>query len=134
MTDLISILPSIAGYHHQTYKLLLLLTKVRFSKSTTSDFYSTLNKNVEDYFIHNKLSKKGNGVMAFKVVFYPAVLIATYLLLILSNAALPVQFVLWIIIGFFTALVGLNISHDAVHGSLSANKSVNKVLGYTFNI
>lgn len=35
---------------------------------------------------------------------------------------------------FFTAFIGLNISHDAVHGSLSANKSVNKVLGFTFNI
>src|SRR6478735_8397538 len=134
MTDLISILPSIAGYHHQTYKLLLLLTKVRFSKSTTSDFYSTLNKNVENYFISNKLSKKGNGIMAFKVVFYLAVLIATYLLLILSHSALPFQFVLWLILGFFTAFVGLNISHDAVHDSLSANKSLNQILGYTFNI
>ncbi|MEP6465839.1 MAG: acyl-CoA desaturase, partial [Parafilimonas sp.] len=27
-----------------------------------------------------------------------------------------------------------NISHDAVHGSLSSNKSVNKVLGYSFNV
>ncbi len=71
--------------------------------------------------------------MFLKVIFYPSVLIAAYIL-ILSTASLSFQFLLWIVLGFFIAFIGLNISHDAVHGSLSANKTVNNILGYTFNI
>ncbi len=108
--------------------------KIKFSKTRESDFYTTLNKKVDDYFIVNNLSKKGNWVMMFKVIFYPAVFIASYLLLVVADLSVPVQFLLWIILGFFTAFIGLNISHDAVHGSLSANKTVNKILGYTFNV
>lgn len=72
--------------------------------------------------------------MTFKVIFYPAVFIASYLILVLSNIAVPFQFVLWAILGLFTAFIGLNISHDAVHGSLSKSKTINKILGYSFNL
>ena len=108
--------------------------KVKFSKTKELDFYTALNKKVDDYFTSNNLSKKGNGVMTFKAIFYPTVFITAYLLLILSDSAVSVQFLLWIILGFFIAFIGLNISHDAVHGSLSAHKSVNKILGYSFNV
>ncbi len=109
-------------------------TKVKFSKTKESDFYATLNKKVDYYFSSNNLSKKGNALMGFKLLFYPAVFIGSYLLLLFSGTAVAIQFLLWIILGFFTAFIGLNISHDAVHGSLSANKTVNTILGYTFNI
>lgn len=108
--------------------------KIRFSKANGLDFYSTLNKKVENYFVYNRLSKKGNGDMLLKVLFYPTVLITAYLFLISAGNVLPVQYLLWIVIGFFTAFIGLNISHDAVHGALSENKMVNKILGYSFNI
>ena len=72
--------------------------------------------------------------MVGKLLFYPTVYVAAYLLLMFSGCPVAVQFLLWIVLGFFTAFIGLNISHDAVHGSLSANKRVNNILGYTFNI
>jgi linoleoyl-CoA desaturase len=72
--------------------------------------------------------------MAFKLFFYPAVFIGSYLLLVLGNYPFPTQVILFVVLGFFTAFIGLNISHDAVHGSLSENKWVNKALGYTFNL
>jgi linoleoyl-CoA desaturase len=110
------------------------MTKIRFSKTEEFDFYSTLDKRVEDYFITNKISKNANWVMAFKTLFYLCSYIGTYLLIILNENSLPVQFVLWSVLGFFTAFVGLNISHDAIHGSLSRFKWINTLLGYTFNI
>ncbi|HEY8660938.1 MAG TPA: acyl-CoA desaturase [Hanamia sp.] len=109
-------------------------TKIKFAKAKDLDFYSTLNKRVDDYFISNKISKNANWVMIFKTLFYLGVFTAAYLMLILNQNSVGVQFLLWIIIGFFTAFIGLNISHDAIHGSLSRYKSVNKVLSYTFNI
>lgn len=108
--------------------------KIRFAKAKELDFYSTLNKRVDDYFIVNKLSRNANWVMVFKTVFYLTVLTVAYFLLILRTNSVIMQFSLWTILGFFTAFVGLNISHDAIHGSLSKHKSVNNFLSYTFNI
>ena len=108
--------------------------KIKFAKANEHDFYSTLNKRVEEYFIFNKLSKNANSVMIFKVFFYLSVMITAYLFLILNSNPLWVQFILWMIIGFFTAFIGLNISHDAIHGALSRHKKMNKFLSYTFNI
>jgi len=108
--------------------------KIRFAKANEHDFYSTLNKRVDEYFTLNKLSKNANPMMVFKVFFYLGVLIAAYLFLILNSNPLWVQFMLWMVIGFFTAFIGLNISHDAIHGSLSRHKKVNTFLSYTFNI
>ncbi len=108
--------------------------KIKFAKTNDLDFYSTLNKRVDEYFTNNKISKNANWVMVFKTFFYLTVLTTTYFILILGHSTLAIQFLLWIILGFFTAFVGLNISHDAIHGSLSRHKSVNKVLSYSFNI
>ena len=108
--------------------------RVKFAKANDSDFYSTLNKRVEEYFASNKLSKNANRVMIFKTVFYPAILIIAYLVLILNQNPLIVQFMLWMVIGFFTAFIGVNISHDAIHGALSKHKKANSLLSYTFNL
>lgn len=108
--------------------------KVSFTKTQNPDFYTTLNKKVEEFFSTAVLSKKGNGLMIFKVVFYSIIFISSYLILVLINLPVAAQFLMWALLGLFTAFIGLNIAHDAVHGSLSSNKSVNKVLGYSFNI
>jgi linoleoyl-CoA desaturase len=72
--------------------------------------------------------------MAFKTVFYLGIWAAAYILLVTVDFNTPVTLLLWLIIGFFSAFIGLNICHDAVHGSLSSNKHVNKVLGMVFNL
>jgi linoleoyl-CoA desaturase len=108
--------------------------RVKFAKADQPDFYSTLNKRVEEYFTSHKLSKNANWVMRFKTFFFLAIPISAYLVLILNPNPLLVQFILWAVLGFFTAFIGLNISHDAIHGALSKHKNVNKVLSYTFNI
>jgi linoleoyl-CoA desaturase len=108
--------------------------KLSFPKNQQQDFYTTVNKKVEAFFSSAALSKKANGLMFFKVFFYSTVFIAAYLILIIANPSVPEQFLLWMVLGLFTAFIGLNIAHDAVHGSLSKYKSVNKVLGYSFNI
>jgi linoleoyl-CoA desaturase len=37
-------------------------------------------------------------------------------------------------LGMFSAFVGFNICHDAIHGALSGNKKVNKLFGFIFNL
>lgn len=109
-------------------------SKIRFLKTNKFDFYSTLNTRVDEYFISNKISKNANWIMVFKTFFYLGIATAAYLVLILRDNSLSLQYLLWVIVGFFTAFIGLNISHDAIHGALSKHKSVNKFLSYTFNI
>jgi linoleoyl-CoA desaturase len=109
-------------------------SKIRFSKAKQFDFYSTVNKRVEDYFVLNRISKHGNPEMWFKILFYLGTIITAYLLLILRENSLQIQFMLWVVLGFFSAFIGLNICHDAIHGALSKNKAVNSFFGYAFNI
>jgi len=43
-------------------------------------------------------------------------------------------FALYIISGLGMAGIGMGIMHDAIHGSYSKNPTINKFLGYTFNL
>lgn len=108
--------------------------KLSFSKVHNPDFYTTLNEKVEAYFKSKKISKNANGLMSFKIFFYSGFFITAYIILIAVNLSPIIQFLTWALLGLFITFIGLNISHDAVHGSLSSNKSVNKVLGYSFNV
>ena len=46
----------------------------------------------------------------------------------------PWVLVLYIMSGFGMAGIGMGIMHDAIHGSYSKNKKVNKLMSYTMNL
>ena len=81
--------------------------KIRFSKAKEMDFYSTLNKRVDEYFVFNKISKNANWVMVFKTLFYLGTCTAAYLLLILNANTLADAICVmdhhWIFYGFYRA-------------------------------
>jgi linoleoyl-CoA desaturase len=72
--------------------------------------------------------------MAVKVIFFLSGFVGSYFMIYLSGESVLLSIMSWLLMGFFTAFVGFNISHDAVHGSLSGNKLLNRILGYTFNL
>ncbi|MEX0967948.1 MAG: acyl-CoA desaturase [Bacteroidia bacterium] len=109
-------------------------TRIKFNNSKQKDFYATLKTRVDDYFTASGKSKNANGHMIFKTIFILSVTVGSYLLLILANYSLPVMFLLWSVLGIFTAFIGLNICHDAIHGAYSKNEKVNKYLGLLFNL
>ncbi len=80
--------------------------KIKFAKANNNDFYTTVNERVEQYFTNNNLSKNANPLMVFKTFFYLSVFIGAYLLLILNSNPLWLQFMLWMVLGFFTAFIG----------------------------
>ena len=49
-------------------------------------------------------------------------------------ASAGILFILYLISGLGMAGIGMGIMHDAIHGSYSTNKYVNKYLGYTMNL
>ncbi len=108
--------------------------KINFVNVGQSDFYTTIKERVNNYFKQKGITPYANSFMIFKIVFFLAGLVGTYLFILLGNSNLLVFYSLWIILGMFTAFVGVNICHDALHGSISSYPKVNIVLGYLFNV
>jgi len=108
--------------------------KLKFVNVDKSEFYATLKERVEAYFRSNGITPYANGFMIFKIIFFLSGLIGTYLYLIMGNPSLPLSYLLWIILGLFTAFAGVNIGHDAIHGAISSNSKVNALFGFVFDI
>lgn len=107
--------------------------RIQFNRKSSADFYQVLSKRVEDYFKTNNISKHANGAMVFKTIFVLSVFILSYVGIISNVFPLGIVLLLFAINGFFAAMIGFNISHDAVHDAYSSNKTLNRILGTTFN-
>ena len=109
-------------------------TKIKFRKTQDLTFSDVLHQRIHHYFESKGISTKGNALMYFKVLFYMAGFSLSYFLIYLAQDHYWASLASWLSMGLFTAFVGFNISHDAVHGSLSKYGIVNRLLGYTFNL
>jgi linoleoyl-CoA desaturase len=109
-------------------------SKVKFIDNSKNQFFATVKQRVDAYFKDNNLSKNANALMYFKTVFYVGGLITCYSL-IMTNSFSPLQMLFLAIgTGMFAAFIGFNVCHDAIHGSYSSNDTVNRTLGFLFNI
>lgn len=72
--------------------------------------------------------------MIFKTVFFLSGIIIAYGMLISGQFGLWTMLFLSIAIGAFSAFIGFNVCHDAIHGAYSSKKWVNKSLGLIFNL
>lgn len=110
-------------------------TRVNFSNSLNTDFFEDVRNRVNEYFKTNNISRFGNYKMVIKTIVMILLYMGPYAILIsgeISNTW--VIWVLWMIMGFGMAGIGLAIMHDANHGSYSKNTKVNKALGYLINL
>ena len=107
---------------------------VRFNKQDRPEFFKELKKRVNAHFKENQISKHANLNMKIKTVFM-IILYFTPLILMLSGfvKTTGMAFLMWTIMGFGVAGIGLSIMHDACHGSYSSNKRVNNALGFILN-
>lgn len=108
---------------------------IRFNRADNPVFIKELRKRVDQYFKENNLDRFGTKAMRFKTVFMIALYVVPFILIVtglITNALLII--LLWILIGFGMAGIGLSIMHDANHGAYSRNKKVNTRLGYMMNV
>lgn len=61
--------------------------------------------------------------------FLPLIILATGMV-----STVHMVFALYIVSGLGMAGIGMSVMHDAIHGSYSKNKTINTLLGYTFNL
>ena len=107
---------------------------LKFVNQDKSQFLPVLKERVDAYFKENKISKHANPFMVFKTIFFLSLTVFFYLLIIMASLPLYMHLIAAILLGMTMAFVGFNVCHDALHGAYSANKKVNKALGFVFNI
>lgn len=106
--------------------------KPHFAPSGKKDFYTVAKLRANEYFQQG--SKHANAVMFFKT----ALLLTTYVtcyLAIMSNAYQGVSLLLWYMaLGATMSLLGLNFSHDVMHGAFFASPKWNRIWSYFFDL
>lgn len=107
-------------------------SKLKFSGRT--QYFATLKSNVDQYFKKNNISRHADARMWFKVFFFITGFITCYLLILCGGFSAVTLLPLALILGMFSAFVGFNVCHDAIHGSLSANKFINKIFSFVFHL
>lgn len=109
-------------------------TRISFKKGKDTRFATDLKKEVNRYFERNNLSKHANSAMVRKTVILLALYFVPYGLILSGSLTLLQMLVLCVIMGIAMAGIGFSVSHDALHGAYSSNKTVNKLLGFTFDL
>lgn len=106
----------------------------RFVPKDKSLFFPTLQKRVNDYFKEKNISKNANAAMVVKTI----VLLLSFVIPVLMINLMALQtwavLVLFSIMGFALAGIGMSIMHDANHGAYSKKQKVNNWLGYSLNL
>ncbi|MFM2376151.1 MAG: hypothetical protein RLZZ165_1248 [Bacteroidota bacterium] len=111
-----------------------MVTKIKFTGKEKSEFYPVLKRRVDAYFREAGISSHANGLMRFKIVLYVTVIFGSLLSLLVFPLPVWAIYLLWILIGLFSAFSGLGICHDAIHGSLFRSARWNHVFSWMFNL
>ena len=107
---------------------------LKFNTGEGQDFAATLRGRVESYFKDNNKKKTANALMIFKGAFHLSIWAGSYFLVMFGGFSTAINYLLFAILGVFTALSAVNIGHDAIHGSYSSKRWVNALLSHTFNL
>ncbi|WP_298554804.1 acyl-CoA desaturase [uncultured Algibacter sp.] len=105
-----------------------------FSRKDSAKFFKTLNKRVNDYFKENNLKRTGNWKLYTKAIIMFSLLLVPAILILTIDLPGWAQILGMVIVGVGMAGVGMNVMHDANHGSFSSKKWVNKLMGSSIYI
>lgn len=103
---------------------------IEYSNDDKPGFIVELRERVTEYFSEKDISSYGNRRLVFKTIFFLTLYIAPFIIMLSGTInSLIYFFLLYILMGIGKAGVGMNIMHDANHGSYSENDTVNKWIG-----
>lgn len=100
-----------------------------FAKQDSLKFFRTLNSRVNSYFKENNIKKTGNWKIHLKTVILFTVYLAPYFLILTLDMAFWIHLLLTVVMGIGMAGIGMNVMHDANHGSYSSKNWINKIMG-----
>jgi linoleoyl-CoA desaturase len=107
---------------------------IKFVNTDRTLFTATLRKNVNDYFVENGISTKGNLKMVFKSVVMLLTYFTPFVLILTVPMSGWIIFPLSVLMGIGMAGTGMSVMHDAAHGSFSKKHWLNKLVGSTMYV
>ncbi|WP_247237913.1 acyl-CoA desaturase [Telluribacter sp. SYSU D00476] len=108
--------------------------KVKFAAPEKSEFFPTLKKRVDQYFIESQNTRYADRSMIIKTSVLLALYIVPFILLLTLQPPFWASLILWLLMGLGISGIGMSVMHDANHGAYSKNPSVNKWMGYSINL
>ena len=109
-------------------------SRLKFNRAAKTPFYATLRARVDLYFKESGISPNADRGMWMKTLFFLSVFFGSYILIVSGIFDVWTTLCLAAILGVFSAFVGFNVCHDAIHGSFSSSKGMNRVLSWVFNL
>ena len=101
----------------------------------TISLYKALKECVDKYFEHKGNSRFADWIFWIKALFFLAIPVAGYLILLEFGAiSLLIVVTGYMLLNAGSILLVVNLAHDASHHSLSKNRIVNNIFSYTWNI
>jgi linoleoyl-CoA desaturase len=107
---------------------------VKFINPERNEFFVTVKKRVDQYFLDRHLSKLGDKKLFLKTIILLLLYLAPFVLLNLLSPGWMVSLLLWTIMGIGMAGLGMSVMHDANHGAYASNQGVNWCMSHVLNI
>ncbi|MBX7053187.1 MAG: acyl-CoA desaturase [Flavobacteriales bacterium] len=109
---------------------------IRFidDEQTGQKFHRVLRERVDAYFKENNISKYGNSTIVIKSVVLMICYLFPFILMLTTSLPIYVHYILWCVMGFALAGIGMSVMHDANHGAYSSNKVINFLMGHSLNL
>ena len=109
-------------------------TPLKYKAKIPTDFFKTLKSRIDNYFIATNQLRVGDYRMYLKtLIMLTTYLVPFYFVVFVDIQSTWVYLSLWFVMGIFMAGIGFSVMHDAIHGSYSKYKSLNKILGEVIN-
>lgn len=106
----------------------------KFPSAGCNSFYAEVRQRVNQGFINRGLTINADGFMWLKTIIFLSIFCILYFTILFSDVKFIYLTLLTLSLGVTCAFIGFNVCHDAIHGSFSANKKVNKALGMIFHL
>ncbi len=118
-------------FHHNKY---IMQTSISFTKEQNHDFKKALYSRVNQYFSDSGLSKHNTPGMLIKTVVMLLIYFVPFIAILAINMPAWMAMILFFMMGFGIAGIGMSVMHDANHAGYSNNQKVNRWMGLTMNL
>ena len=107
---------------------------IQFGKVAENGFSRELRRRINQYFKENKVKRHGDWRVYHKTIVWLILYLAPLVLILTGVINLWVAFGLTFVMGIAKCGIGLNVMHDANHGSYSKKGWVNRLGGATISL
>ncbi len=110
------------------------MSKAKFNLQNQKDFVKVLKERVNNYFIEKGISKYGDSRLYWKTFTMIGLYIIPYIFVLLNFLPFWANWILYVVMGLGMVGIGMSVMHDAVHGSYSSSRAVNKIMSFSMEM